>query len=49
MTRVRANKNIFYFELSSKIKVDIVGITVYMWGKRQFETILTSNDAMNIQ
>ena len=30
MTKVQANKNIFYLELSSKPNVDIYGITVSM-------------------
>ena len=49
MTKVQVNKNIFYFELSSKPIFDILSITVSMWGKYKFETIFTSNDIMNIQ
>ena len=33
MTKVLVNKNIFYFELSSKTNVDILGITVSMCNK----------------
>ena len=38
----------FYFELSSKPNGDILGIAVTMW-KKDFETIFTYNDVMNIQ
>ena len=32
MKKLQLNKNIFYFELSSKPNFGIVGIAVYMWG-----------------
>ena len=47
MTKLQVNKNTSYFELSSKPNVDILGIAVYLWGKHEFVTILTSNDVMN--
>ena len=34
MTKLQMNKNMFYFELSSKPDVDILGITSYMWKKK---------------
>ena len=43
------NKNSFYFELSSKPNFDTLGIALSMWKCHDFETILTSNDVMNIQ
>ena len=49
MTNVKVNKNIFYFELSSKPNVDILGISFYMWKQHDFETMFTSNDVMKIQ
>ena len=39
----------FYFELITKPNVEIIGITVYMWKRYDFEIIYTSNDVMNIQ
>ena len=33
MTKLQLNKDIFYLDLSSTPNVDIVGITVFMWGK----------------
>ena len=42
-------KNIFYFELSIKPNVDILGITVSMWKQYDFDTIFISNDVLNIQ
>ena len=45
----KVNKNILHFQISSKPNVDILGIAVSMWGKHEFETILISNDVMNIQ
>ena len=47
--KVNVNQNMFYFELSSKPNVDIYGITVSIYKKREFETIFTSNYVMNIQ
>ena len=41
-------KNIFYFELSSKPNFDTVGIAVSMWEKHESETIFTYNDVINI-
>ena len=49
MTKVQLNKNIFYFELSSKPNVDIIGITLSMWKLHNYGTIFTSSDVMNIQ
>ena len=49
MTKVQVNKNIFYFELSSKPNVGILRITVSMWRKHELVAIFTSNDVMNIQ
>ena len=49
MTKVQVNKNMFYFELSSKSNVDISGITLSVWGKYVFGTIFNSNGVMNIQ
>ena len=46
--KVRVNKYIFHFELSSNPNVDKLGITISMW-KYDFETILTYNYFMNIQ
>ena len=43
------NKNIFYFDLSFKPNVDIIGITVSKWKQHDFETILISNDVVIIQ
>ena len=45
----KSEKNIFYFEPSSKPNVDIIGITVSMWKIHSFGTIFTSNDIMKIQ
>ena len=42
------NRNIFYFELSSKPNYDIDGIIVYMW-KNIILKQLSSNEVMNIQ
>ena len=41
--------NHFYFELSFKPNVDIMGIKVYMCKPREIETIFTYNDVMSIQ
>ena len=49
MTKVQVDKNIFYFELSSKPNVHIIGTTVSMWKPHNFETMFSSNDVMNIQ
>ena len=49
MKTLQVNKHIFYFELSSKPNVYILGITVSMQEKHDFETIFTSNDVMKIQ
>ena len=49
MKKLQVNKSIFYFKLSSKNNVDILGITVSMWKQHDFETILNFNDVMNIQ
>ena len=49
MKKLQVNKNMFYFELSSKPNVDILGIIVSMWKQLYFETIFNSNDVMNIQ
>ena len=43
------NKNIFYFELSSKTIFYILDIAVSMWKHHDFETIFTSNDVMKVQ
>ena len=37
MAKVQVNKNIFYFELSSKSNVGILGITVSMQVKHEFK------------
>ena len=49
MTKLQVNKNIFYFELSSKPNVYIHGITVSMWEGHTFETIFTYNDIVHNQ
>ena len=49
MTKVQVKNNIFYYELSSKPNVDIIGITVYMYKRNNFEAIFTSNYFLNIQ
>ena len=49
MEKVQVNKNIFYYELSIKPNVDMLGITVYMRKQHKFETILHSNDVMNVK
>ena len=49
MTKLQVNKGIFKFELTFKTNVDMIDITVYMWKRRDIETIFTSNDVMNIQ
>ena len=36
MTKVQVKKNIFYFKLSTKPNVDIIGITLYMWKQHTF-------------
>ena len=46
---VQVNKNILYFELSSKLNVDIDSIILSIWKKHDFETIFTSNYFTNIQ
>ena len=48
MTKVQ-EKNIFYFELSSKPNFDLDSITISMCKTHVFETIFISNDVMNIQ
>ena len=35
MTKVQVKKN-FYFKLSTKPNVDIIGITLYMWKQHTF-------------
>ena len=47
--KIKSEKHIFYFELSSKHNVDILYVTISMWKQHDFETILASNDVMNIQ
>ena len=49
MTKLQVNKGIFKFELTFKTNVNMIDITVYMWKRRDIETIFTSNDVMNIQ
>ena len=49
MTKVQVKNNIFYYEVSSKSNYYIIVITLYMWGKHNFETIFTFNDVINIQ
>ena len=44
MEKVQLNKNIFSFELRSKPYLDILGITVSMREKHDFETIPISNE-----
>ena len=39
MTKVQVNNNIFYFELNSKLNVDIIGITVSTWKRHNLKTI----------
>ena len=48
MTMIQV-KNIHYYELSGKPNVEIIGITVSMWKQNIFDTILTSNDLLNVQ
>ena len=48
MTKVQVNNNIFYYELSSKHNVYILGIKLYMLKWNNFETIFTYNDVLNI-
>ena len=43
------NKNIFYFGFISKPNDGIIVITLSLWKCHDFETILNSNDVMNIQ
>ena len=40
MTKVQVNNNIFYYELSSKPNVDIIGITVYIRKRNNFKPSL---------
>ena len=47
--KVQVKKNIFYYELSSKPNVYIIGITVSMWKEHKYESTFTSNDVFNIQ
>ena len=49
MTNIEVNQDIFYFELSGKTNVDIIGIIVSMWKCCDFKNIFTSNDVMKIQ
>ena len=49
ITKVQVKIYIFYFGLSSKTNVDILGITVSKLKQHYFETIFTSNDVINIQ
>ena len=49
MKKIKLKNNIYYYEVSIKPYVDTVGITVYMWKQHRFETILTSDDVLNIQ
>ena len=49
MTKVQVKNDIFYYELSRKSNVYIIGITLSMWKQHNFETIFTSNDVLNIQ
>ena len=39
----------FYFELTSKPNIEIIGNTVYIWKQNNFKTIFTSADFKNIQ
>ena len=43
------NKDIFYFKPIIESIFDMLGITVSIWKKNDFESIFTSNDVMNIQ
>ena len=47
--KVQVNKNIFYFGFISKPNDGIIVITLSLWKCHDFETILNSNDVMNIQ
>ena len=47
--KVQVNKNIFYYELNNKPNVDVISITVYICKQHNFESIFTSNCALNIQ
>ena len=49
MAKVQVNNNIYLCGASSKPDFDIISITVYMWGKHNFETIFISDDVLNIQ
>ena len=49
MTKVHVNNIVLFLELSSEPNVDIIGIIVSMWKRHNFETIFSSNDAINIQ
>ena len=49
MTKVKVNKDNFYFVLGRKPNVDTIVISVSMWKQHDFETILNFNDVMNIQ
>ena len=49
LTKVKLNKNIFYFGIISKPNVGILGIAISIWKHNDFETIFTYNDVMNIQ
>ena len=49
MIKVKVNRNIFYFELSSKSNVDVLFITVSMCNQHYFETIFTTDDVINVK
>ena len=49
LTKVQVKNNIYYYEVSSKPNVDIIGITVSMRKQHIFETIFTSDDFLKIQ
>ena len=49
ITKSQVSINIFYFELSFKPNVDIMGIKVYNCKSREIETIFTYIDVMSIQ
>ena len=43
------NNEIYYHEVSSKTKVDIIGIALSMWKQHNLKKIFTYDDVLNIK
>ena len=49
ITKVNVINNSYYYEFVSKTNIYIIGITVHMWEKHNFENLFTCDDVLNIQ